>query len=115
MAIAWKEAYRLLADDLDASRVDIEAVKDAQGAASRRPHGAMPTPERAFTCSPAGAAVTAYQKARRCRPGAQSHLAWRRRWPLHIPWERWMTMAPLQQYAASRAFPGAINPNLFPG
>ncbi|HHX44043.1 MAG TPA: L-rhamnose isomerase [Chloroflexi bacterium] len=115
MAIAWKEAYRLLADDLDARGVDIEAVKDALKAQriETPSWGYADSGTRFHVFPQPGAAVTAYQKL---ADAAQVHkfTGVAPSVALHIPWDKVDDYGALQQYAASLGLSlGAINPNLF--
>lgn len=115
MATTWKEAYRVLADDLNARGVDIDAVKRALKAQH------IETPSWGYADSgtrfkvfcQSGAAVTTYDKI---ADAAQVHryTGVAPSVALHIPWDKVDDYAALKAYAESLGVTlGAINPNLF--
>jgi len=115
MATAWKEAYRVLADDLATRGVDIDGVKRALKAQR------IETPSWGYADSGTrfqvfhqpGAAVTPHDKI---ADAAQVHkfTGVAPSVALHIPWDKVDDYAELKAYAESLGVTlGAINPNLF--
>ena len=111
----WKKAYQLLAEDLTARGVDVEAVKTALKAQKIETpswgYADSGTRFKVFTQS--GAAQTTEQKL---ADAAQVHkysgiapsVA------MHIPWDKVDDYAALEEYASGLGITlGAINPNLF--
>ena len=115
MATTWKEAYRLLADDLDARGVDVEAVKAALKAQriETPSWGYADSGTRFHVFPQPGAAVTAQEKI---ADAAQVHkfTGVAPSVALHIPWDKVDDYGELKAYAESLGVTlGAINPNLF--
>ena len=115
MATTWKEAYRLLADDLDARGVDVEAVKAALKAQriETPSWGYADSGTRFHVFPQPGAAVTAQEKI---SDAAQVHkfTGVAPSVALHIPWDKVGDYGELKAYAESLGVTlGAINPNLF--
>ncbi len=113
--MTWKEAYRVLADDLDARGVDIEAVKGALRAQriETPSWGYADSGTRFHVFPQRGAAVTAHEKI---ADAAQVHryTGVAPSVALHIPWDKVDDYGELQEYAGSLGISlGAINPNLF--
>ncbi len=111
----WKEAYRVLADDLAARGLDVEAIKSALAAQhiETPSWGYADSGTRFKVFAQPGAARSAYEKL---ADAAQVHryTGVAPSVALHIPWDKVDDYADLQDYARSLGLAlGAINPNLF--
>ncbi|MBC7237925.1 MAG: L-rhamnose isomerase, partial [Chloroflexi bacterium] len=115
MVNKWKEAYRVLADELGARGLDVEEIKRALKAQR------IETPSWGYADSGTrfkvfrqpGAARTTYEKL---TDAAQVHkfTGVAPSVALHIPWDKVDDYQELQAYARSLGLElGAINPNLF--
>jgi len=115
MVTAWKEAYRVLADDLTTRGVDVDAAKRALKAQH------IETPSWGYADSGTrfkvfhqpGAAVTPHDKI---ADAAQVHkyTGVAPSVALHIPWDKVEDYGELKAHAESLGVKlGAINPNLF--
>jgi L-rhamnose isomerase / sugar isomerase len=111
----WKEAYRVLADDLATRGLDVEAIQSALAAQHiETPSWGYADSGTRFKVFPQpGAARSAYEKL---ADAAQVHryTGVAPSVALHIPWDKVDDYADLQAYAQSLGLElGAINPNLF--
>jgi len=111
----WQKAYQVLADQLSAAGVDVEAVKAALKAQriETPSWGYADSGTRFKVFAQPGAARTPYEKIADAAQvqrftGVCPSVA------LHIPWDRVNDWSQLKDYAASLGMRlGAINPNLF--
>jgi L-rhamnose isomerase / sugar isomerase len=111
----WKEAYRVLADDLATRGLDVETIKSALAAQHiETPSWGYADSGTRFKVFPQpGAARSAYEKL---ADAAQVHryTGVAPSVALHIPWDKVDDYDDLQAYAQSLGLElGAINPNLF--
>jgi L-rhamnose isomerase/sugar isomerase len=111
----WKEAYRIIADDLAGRGIDLQEVKSALKAqrVETPSWGYANSGTRFKVFAQPGAARTPFEKI---ADAAQVH-AYTGIAPsvaLHIPWDKTDDYAELASYAESLGLTlGAINPNLF--
>ncbi|MHB1317398.1 MAG: L-rhamnose isomerase [Anaerolineae bacterium] len=111
----WREAFRVLSDDLSTRGVDVRAVLEALKAQhiETPSWGYADSGTRFKVFNQPGAARSAYEKL---EDAAQVHryTGVAPSVALHIPWDKVDDYAALQAHAASLGLTlGAINPNLF--
>jgi L-rhamnose isomerase/sugar isomerase len=111
----WREAFRVLSDDLSARGVDVPAVLEALKAQhiETPSWGYADSGTRFKVFNQPGAARSAYEKL---EDAAQVHkyTGVAPSVALHIPWDKVDDYAALQAHAAALGLTlGAINPNLF--
>ncbi len=111
----WKEAYKVLADDLAARGLDVEEIKKALKAQKiETPSWGYGNSGTRFKVFPQpGVARDTYEKI---QDAAQVHkmTGVAPSVALHIPWDKVDDYKDLSAYAASLGVKlGAINPNLF--
>lgn len=112
---AWREAYNLLTDDLNARGVDLEFVKSALKAQhiETPSWGYADSGTRFKVFNQAGAARTAFEKLQDAAQ-VQKYTGVAPSVALHIPWDKVDDYGELKSYATSLGLQlGAINPNLF--